>query len=81
MRRTCYRKCSVQKPDESIKTFIEVLLRLQNEAEHGSAEALELLWWAGLNAGGLLMEIEARGSPEAQAALKTVAANMLRGPR
>jgi hypothetical protein len=64
----------VQKPDESIEVFSATLLRLQNEAEQGFVPALELLWWAGLNAGGLLMEIEAHGTPQARAALELVAA-------
>jgi hypothetical protein len=73
---TCCRHftLAVDKPDESVEVFSATLLRLQNEAEQGFAPALELLWWAGLNAGGLLMEIEAHGTPQARAALEMVAA-------
>jgi hypothetical protein len=56
------------------------LLQLQDEAEAGSAEAIELVWWAGLNASILLMEIEAHGTPQARMALKTVAAKHTNWP-
>ena len=79
MRQTCCQTSAAamdkpEKEDSDVEVFVEVLLRLQNEAEAGSAEALELLWWAGLNAGAFLMETEARGTPEAQQALRKVAA-------
>ncbi len=79
MRRTwlpTLRPQAVQQPDESIEGFSATFLRLQNEAEQGFAPALEIAFGGhGLNAGGLLMEIEAHGkSPQARAALEMVAA-------
>jgi hypothetical protein len=70
----------VAETDQPVDIFVRTLLQLHDEAEAGSAEALELLWWAGLDASTLLMEIEAHGSPPARQALETVAAKHTNWP-
>jgi hypothetical protein len=67
-------------PETDIDIFVRVLLRLQDESLAGSADALELLWWAGFNTSTLLLEIQVRGSHEARQALKTVAAKHANWP-